>query len=332
MGKRKAVIEFPISPSDHDVQPKKRQQATTPIIEIDPSGNLVVAIGVVCQLVKVNSTLLCAVSPVFKTMLGPSFKEGQSVSDLGNPLKLPEDDSIATINMFHLAHFNASSINSSCKDWVQKLLVVCDKYKCTLRFKDFFVLQLIRSQQNVTTSYSDADAFVMAYLMDDQKSFDELSESIVRMSRENFQVLCHKDFLDLFPAGVLEKMQSFRRGVRNEYARHSHSFALYLDTFIPSDQWCQKAQQVIGAFSKLLLQQGVIRHDYEPDVDLMDMHMVLQCKTFGCDSCGRRLDIALMSIREAVKIGRKDGCRICFQCFKGGIFELTVTCKHHTSA
>lgn len=73
MVKRKAVvIESASSSSNHDLQPKKRQQAMEPIVEIDPSGDLLIAIGTVCQLVKVNINLLCAVSPVFKTMLGPS--------------------------------------------------------------------------------------------------------------------------------------------------------------------------------------------------------------------------------------------------------------------
>lgn len=116
----------------------------------------------------------------------------QSVHDSTNPLRLPEDDPVATTNMFHLAHFNTSSVTSNCWDWVQRLFVVCDKYKCTMRFKDYFELQLMRSRHGIISSYSDADAFIMAYLMDDRSKFGDLSESIVKASLTSLQKSCQK--------------------------------------------------------------------------------------------------------------------------------------------
>lgn len=144
-------------------------------------------------------------------------------------------------------------------------------------------------------------------------------------------------------------MQTFRKKVRQEYAQHSHSFELYLDALNRSHQWCHKAQEAVRACTKLLLQKGVIRANDEDDADLVDLHMILRsmslhdrdftrtletmdCGGLYCGSCGLTLNTALMSALQAVKNGRKDECKMCFQYFKDGRFELIVTCKHHSSA
>lgn len=62
-------------PSSSRLQPRPRQrrQAMASVVEIDPSGDLLVAIGPANHLVRINSHILCSVSPVFKAMLGRSM-------------------------------------------------------------------------------------------------------------------------------------------------------------------------------------------------------------------------------------------------------------------
>lgn len=129
--------------------------------------------------------------------------EGLTGHDSTNPLRLPEDHPVATANMFRLAHFKSASVTTDDEEWLQQLFVVCDKYKCTMSFRDFFEVQLMRSEQGATRTYSKADSFVMAYLMDDRPRFDNLCETFVAMNQRSLNSTCHKGLFHLLPVAVL---------------------------------------------------------------------------------------------------------------------------------
>ncbi|KAK5954166.1 hypothetical protein OHC33_004739 [Knufia fluminis] len=315
---------------------KRPRPTMVGVIEMDPHGDLVVAPGDGSTRVKVNSALLCAVSPVFKTILGPLFKEGQSVHDTPNPLELPDDDPKAITNMFYLMHFDTDEIASNYGDW------------------DFFELQFMRSDQSPTKAYPKPDALIMAYLIGNRQRFDGVSEDVVRMSLRSLEERCHPDLLQLFPGSVIMELKAFRRKVRKEYAGLAHSFPHHLAAIAPSSTWCAKAQQAVGAYTKVFFEAGTTMQDSERDTDLVDMHEMLErfllkgisseadmytrklgsttCGSSGCKSGGPRLETALLSTMKEIKIGRKGECKMCFECFRLGKFKLTGICKRHDNA
>lgn len=52
----------------------KKTMASDEVLNVDPKGDLVVALGEIKQKVRVNSALLFGASPVFRVMLGPKVR------------------------------------------------------------------------------------------------------------------------------------------------------------------------------------------------------------------------------------------------------------------
>jgi len=144
-------------------------------------------------------------------------------------------------------------------------------------------------------------------------------------------------------------MKAFRKKSRKEYVRIALNFPLHLEVLVSSKKWCTKAQQAVRACTKMLVETGVLSQDNQADVDLVNLHEILQsmsfkipidldatvnklgnmkCAKYGCRSCGPSLEAALDSTLNAVKVGRKGECQMCFQCFKEGRFALAVGCTH----
>ena len=73
----------------------ERQYSPNNIIDVDQQGDLLLQVGenAMTPLISVSRQLLSSASPVFATMLGPKYAEGQtSHKNESNPLRLPKDD------------------------------------------------------------------------------------------------------------------------------------------------------------------------------------------------------------------------------------------------
>lgn len=177
-------------------------RATPKCIDVAPQGDLVVAVDSdpARRLAKISSTIIKPASPVFRAMLGPSFKEGQATHDASNPLSLPDDDAISMLNLFHILHYNGDKAKKTEDDWIQKLVVVCDKYECTESLKTYLHFQLSQC-----SFVSTLDRFIISGLIDDRSRFERLSEQIVRMPKHQAQFAAHQGILHLSPANMLGK-------------------------------------------------------------------------------------------------------------------------------
>lgn len=90
---------------------------------------------------------------VIQTSLSPAnenlqFREGGSIYDISSFLELPGDDATAMLNFFRIIHFRSEGVKITCSCLAQ-LAVVCDKYCCATRLRDFFVLVTRKPGMNV---------------------------------------------------------------------------------------------------------------------------------------------------------------------------------------
>lgn len=86
--------------------------------------------------IRVSSIFLSYASPVFKTLFGPHFAEGQAARSPQHPkeIPLPDDDGAAVKHLCHLLHGQSEDSNGNPdKEFAErlwKLAVVADKYDC----------------------------------------------------------------------------------------------------------------------------------------------------------------------------------------------------------
>jgi len=130
------------------------------------------------------------------------FKEGQSSHDTSNPLELPDDDATSMVNLFYVLHHHSNLIVDQLPGWFQCLAAVSDKYRCAERLKDFFHLRMLQDCSLLDT-VSDVDRFIISFLTSNDKMFMELSNTIIRMPRANFEQLCDPDLMQLLPHDIL---------------------------------------------------------------------------------------------------------------------------------
>lgn len=148
-------------------------------LSIDADGDLILSIGpkASLRLVRVNSDLLKGASPVLKDLIR---RNGARES-----LCVPEDDADAMIAMLWLIHYQTHDVVLEGSNRLQRLAVVCERYDCIQTFDYVFRNVLARSPKNYTT----ADKFVIAYLIEDQKLFNETADAVIRSSRTYFEAM-----------------------------------------------------------------------------------------------------------------------------------------------
>lgn len=171
---------------------------------VAPQGDLIVAVGTdsAQKLAEISSTIIKLASPTFQAMLGPSFVEGQTIYDKSNPLKLPDDDSVAMLNLFQILHYNANKVDTHEKDWLQKLCIVCDKYQCIKNLKAYIYIHLKHPKDTV----SDVDRMIVAGLIGDKDSFESASGKVIRMPKDVAERTGHKGLLQLTPESMFSEV------------------------------------------------------------------------------------------------------------------------------
>ncbi|KAK5692454.1 hypothetical protein LTR97_010763 [Elasticomyces elasticus] len=104
-------------------------------VDILPDGDIILAIKGSLEL-RVSSLVLSMVSPVFKTMLGPHFAEGQALrhqsAGVLHILTLPDDDAqlmkVLCLISYHQA--DAVTVSSVPAKFIIELATLADKYDC----------------------------------------------------------------------------------------------------------------------------------------------------------------------------------------------------------
>ncbi|KAK4898064.1 hypothetical protein LTR27_004450 [Elasticomyces elasticus] len=107
-------------------------------LDILPDGDIILAVSGSLEL-RVSSVVLSMTSPVFKTMLGPHFAEGQALrrnmTGLPHVVTLPDDGAEPMKTLCLVSHHQTKAIHfSSCTvaraTFVIELVDLADKYDC----------------------------------------------------------------------------------------------------------------------------------------------------------------------------------------------------------
>ena len=148
--------------------------------------------------VRVSSITLSCTSPVFATMLGPYFQEGQDARSFAAPkeISLPKDDRSAMQALCEILHLKVPSkpewdtqSSLECQD-VFLLATVTDKYNCTSSTQlesEATLFRFVAIQQ-----ISGVDLLRLAtaaYLIDKYRCFALLTRRLV-MDRDGEPRLC----------------------------------------------------------------------------------------------------------------------------------------------
>ncbi|KAI7476227.1 hypothetical protein KC351_g9588 [Hortaea werneckii] len=104
-------------------------------VDVDADGDIILALSKNLY-IRVSSAVLSLVSPVFKAMLGPRFREGNQPRSSAQPneIPLPEDDGIAMKHLCLLIHGRTGDSYShgdrTFPTQIRALAILADKYDC----------------------------------------------------------------------------------------------------------------------------------------------------------------------------------------------------------
>lgn len=203
-----ATSKFPCPFVPYPFHYTMREQ--TPLTVVAPDGDLIVGLGpdsTRTHTVRVSSHVLKLASPVFRTMLGPSFKEGSTVHNDDTPLDLLHVDPISMLNLFSALHYQPEKVDRAKVDWLQKLVFVCDQYMCIEAMKEYIHFQMCTP---VSPIESLLDDLIIAALLGDERGFASASDNVIRVpvclpedeGHENLMKLAPELMLGEFSSGL----------------------------------------------------------------------------------------------------------------------------------
>lgn len=117
--------------------------------------------------------------------------------DAANPLELREDEPAAMLNLFMIMHWKSDAIRDRITGWLQRLAVVCEKYQCAEKLKEFFLLHIDSRNTSLL------DKLVIYAIIGEKTKFIHSSEILVSHPQTDSEFLVHKDLEQLLPAGIL---------------------------------------------------------------------------------------------------------------------------------
>ncbi|CAK1360673.1 unnamed protein product [Cercospora beticola] len=178
---------------------------------IDGDGDVLLVIGATKQSLRVSSRAL-SVSPVFKSMLGPHFREGQQPRSTAGPVPilLPEDNYDGTRVMCQMLHLlkveSDEEHGSNCIYDYRAAAVTMKKYQVL----DIFHYHLVGVLYEWLYDYPEEDAIdvvieavVLAYLLDCNEAFEKATAQLIKNCYDGTMTLLGTSVIDLLPASSL---------------------------------------------------------------------------------------------------------------------------------
>ncbi|KXT00210.1 hypothetical protein AC578_7009 [Pseudocercospora eumusae] len=201
------------------VTTRRASKMTDDIDVIDDEGDVVFIVGTPKEKLKVSSVVLSRVSPVFKALLGPHFREGQSERSSTQPVEinLPDDEPTAMtilLKMVHLKEFACFTNRAKiCTKFLLELAIVADKYdlvkKLRLQCHGLLLHWLFESpQENDITRQGRIIA--ASYILDQPAVFEEVTGRFLRAMHPAASVLLEETSGQRLPVTVLLALQERR--------------------------------------------------------------------------------------------------------------------------
>lgn len=79
------------------------------------------------------------------------------------------------INLCQILHWKSDEVDTTAADWLQKLTVACDKYKCAPKMSDFFLVKMAEKPPCAI------DEFIMSSVIKHRLRLSELSDTVLRI-------------------------------------------------------------------------------------------------------------------------------------------------------
>ena len=135
--------------------------------DVDPEGDITLVVG--DQQIRASSKVLALASPVFATMLGPYFAEGQAK----NPsITLPEDDVEAMTWLCKALHFKLTANERLISFGLgRKLATLCDKYDTSVAISSWSAMWMQNWKGSVDGNISYATLLHMSYAFGNHEAF-----------------------------------------------------------------------------------------------------------------------------------------------------------------
>ena len=143
---------------------------------IDPDGDAIITIGKTGF--QVSSKALSLASPVFKTLFGPNFAEGQFLTNNINArlVELHDDDPETLAIMCTLIHHGPVPTSPIGIEKLENVAVVVDKYDCVQAMRCWAKLEIMAVRQN---TQEPCRLLWPAYVFEEARFFNNLTKFLV---------------------------------------------------------------------------------------------------------------------------------------------------------
>jgi hypothetical protein len=166
---------------------------------------------------RVSSVILASASPVFKTMLGPAFLEGQDFRSAQYPKEIPlEDDSTAMTSLCFLLHHKRDPHDPRSRDIPEgaeglfNLAVAADKYGYIEAIRmagdsnlSYFVYISVSTGMSINALLY---LIGTAYVLEDHRQFALLTRRLVMDQTTRFSKVAGHPAMDTSPSSLLCKL------------------------------------------------------------------------------------------------------------------------------
>lgn len=142
----------------------------------DPNGDIIFVLGSSedATHVQVNSHVLKLASPVFATMFGPHFAEGQSLSSNSSSppqVVLPDDDPEAMVWILSTLHYCEKPAFYFTLALFDRIVVHCDKYNVARAMEAWGETMLRRFEDSFDNEVGFIQILASAYSLNNHESF-----------------------------------------------------------------------------------------------------------------------------------------------------------------
>lgn len=184
-----------------------------------PDGDVILVVGSTAKRFRVSSEILTAASPVFKTMLGPNFREGQQPRSSTEPVEvsLPEDDPGAMQGLCRLLHldvFNTADTLTLGSQNIFGIVVLADKYDAVTAIRwqaRSALLSWLLNNSSKTDMVQVGHIVAAAYLICCSTAFEKATSHLITRAVGPLSSLLSAPFNTVLPAKIL-----------GEYTRYSY--------------------------------------------------------------------------------------------------------------
>ena len=162
--------------------------------DVDPEGDLILAVGPDRTPIRVSSKVLGLASPVFNKMLDSPFAEGRLLSKRASlrsstvppiQIDLPEDDPEAMIMFCNTVHIKRQATPDISLPLFERMASLSDKYDSSLALSSGSEVWLSRDKSCNGGQIRYARMLWIFYALDNHCAFSRISRTMIRFYNED---------------------------------------------------------------------------------------------------------------------------------------------------